>query len=396
MHVLLLTDIPPSTNFSSGLFLLKEVSFIQPDQVSCFVVQNRFITPSIPPDIKAIKLKVVTKPLENYGHHKFGRIKSLLFETYHSLITIPNLVKSAVAFARETKVDVVWAMLQGQTMIRMARPVAIQLKVPLFTQIYDPPGWWMREHKVNKWIARSIVAEFNRAIMNSRKVACCSWEMAKYYKKNYGADTIAVVAGLEKSMARKPATKPHSRNDFIISMAGQLYSKSEWVCLLNMLCDNNWKIAGKTIKVKYLGSQFDQYAEGRPMNIEFLGWRSQEEALKVFADSDLLYCPYWFDPAFELESRLSFPSKLSSYLASGRPVLFQGPEYSSPGKFLMENKAANLCFSLDPNLLKENIEKIILDQKYYEEICMNGRKAFDTYLTTDYMCKCFRDFLQLE
>lgn len=393
MRILLLTDVPPSTNFSSGIFLLKEVSFIPHHSLTCFVVQNRFIYPKIPETLKTIKINVVPKPLENYGHKRLGNIQSFLFENYHALFTIPRLIQSAVEFALTTKVDVVWAMLQGQTMIRMARPVANKLQVPLFTQIYDPPGWWMRDHKVNKWVAQSVISEFNHAILSSQKVACCSWAMADFYKETLGANTLAVVAGLEKSLAKKPATKKHNRSDFIISMAGQLYSKSEWICLLNLLCQNNWQIAGKNIKVKYLGPQLDLYAEGRPMNIEYLGWRSQEETIKIFEDSDLLYCPYWFDPNYEMESRLSFPSKLTSYLASGRPVLFHGPEYSSPGKFLEQNKAAALCYSLDPDLLQATLEKIITDEHYYQEICINGRKAFDSFLSTEFMQKNFHEFL---
>jgi hypothetical protein len=132
------------------------------------------------------------------------------------------------------------------------------------------------------------------------------------------------------------------------------------------------------------------------MNIEYLGWRSQKETIEIFENSDLLYCPYWFDPNFEMESKLSFPSKLSSYLASGRPVLFHGPDYSSPGRFLKENQAAALCFSLDANLLKVTIEKFILDDEYYEAICVNGRKAFDNFLSMDCMEKNFREFLQVE
>ena len=56
--------------------------------------------------------------------------------------------------------------------------------------------------------------------------------------------------------------------------------------------------------------------------------------------ADLLYCPYWFDPGFERPCRLSFPSKLSTYLKTGVPVLFHGPEYASPRIFLEQNDAA--------------------------------------------------------
>ena len=113
------------------------------------------------------------------------------------------------------------------------------------------------------------------------------------------------------------------------------------------------------------------------MNIEYLGWRNQAETLKIFEDSDLLYCPYWFDPNYEMESRFKFSIKIDNLPCFRTPVLFHGPEYSSPGKFLEQNRAAALCFSLDPTLLKQTIEKVIMDDDYYQAICLNGRMAFN-------------------
>ena len=130
------------------------------------------------------------------------------------------------------------------------------------------------------------------------------------------------------------------------------------------------------------------------MNIEFLGWRSQEETLNIFANSDLLYCPYWFDPAYEVEARLSFPSKLTTYLASGRPVLFHGPAFASPALFLEQNKAAFFCYALDGKIIIEKLNEIITDGELYRLISRNGRLAFDRFLTTDCMRQAFDQLLE--
>jgi hypothetical protein len=129
------------------------------------------------------------------------------------------------------------------------------------------------------------------------------------------------------------------------------------------------------------------------MNVEYLGWHSQEETIKLLSEVDVLYCPYWFDPAFYDESRLSFPSKLTTYLAAGRPVFFHGPEYASPAEFLKARNAAECCFSLDSAAIIASLTKLAVDETYYQQTAQNGHKAFMDCLTMPALKKNFLEFL---
>jgi glycosyltransferase involved in cell wall biosynthesis len=129
-----------------------------------------------------------------------------------------------------------------------------------------------------------------------------------------------------------------------------------------------------------------------PADIRLMGWRSQEDTLRILAEADVLYCPYWFDPAFEEEARLSFPSKLTSYLAAGRAVLFHGPEYASPSRFLVEHDAGLCCHSLDPVAVTESLCRLFGDADLYRRLTAHGRRAFDEHLTMDCLRKSFLDF----
>jgi hypothetical protein len=80
----------------------------------------------------------------------------------------------------------------------------------------------------------------------------------------------------------------------------------------------------------------------------------------------------------------------------GRPVLFHGPTYASPGSFLQENDAGFCCYSLDSNEIVKCLEKVVEDQEYYVTVSANGKKAFEKYLTLHSMRKGFAEFLQLD
>jgi glycosyltransferase involved in cell wall biosynthesis len=161
-----------------------------------------------------------------------------------------------------------------------------------------------------------------------------------------------------------------------------LYSSEEWNCLMQALEGIGWMIDGRHVEVRALGRIFGINAHGE-RNIRFYGWRSQQETIEILSGCDVLYCPYWFSPKFEEESRLSFPSKLTSYLASGRPVLFHGPTYASPSRFLQEQQAALQCNSLNKKAIIESLQKLVRDSKLYERLTSNGNAAFHAHLTEE-------------
>ena len=396
MKILLLTDIPPTKSYTAGIFLENILRHVPKEYIACcYTVLNRHLMPAPSDEYYEIPGKQVTKPRENWGNIKFGSFISYLFETAIKNFQIPALVNDICEFAQKYQVDSVWATLQGQTMIRLALPVARRLNVPLYTQVYDPPQWWMKANKVNKFIAKEVMTDFGKALNQSQNCALASWAMVEYYSQLYGAKGVPMVSCLDAELAKAPASEYSSQNEFVICMAGQLYAKEEWNALLEALDRMDWKISGKNIRLRYMGEWLEIGAK-RPRCIEYLGWRRSEEVIEIASNSDICYCPYWFSSEFELEAKLSFPSKLPLYFASGRPVLFHGPEYSSPGTFITKNSAAYVCHTLNPNDLANVLCKIAEERKMYQHIAQNGYDTFNTFLTNDQMKQRVSEFFGLQ
>lgn len=388
----------PCKTYTGGLMLHQQFKFMPKEQLSCFVASHPRLKFELDPDYAGIPYQQMHKPKEQKERlfpGKIGALYSCFREQYTANSIVPRIAAKAVAFARQVNCEKIWCVLEGQTMIRIADILQRQLNIPMITQVWDPPEWWMKANKVDGYSVRQILDIFARVLERSEACAAASWAMAEYYRNEFDCNAIPLVPGLDKTIAREPATRINDRPDLIIGFAGQMYSVEEIARLVETVEALGWELGGRKVRIRVLGGGFDMGAN-RPRNYEYLGFRSQPETIELLADCDILYCPYWFDPRFEKESKQSFPSKLTTYLAAGRPVLFHGPDYSSPGRFLELNDAAQLCNSLERTAVLNALERLVWDQDRYRELADNGRRAFDTHLTTDVMRLQFCKVLGIE
>ncbi len=398
MKILLLTDIPPCKNFTAGLVLDRLVSFFQNDEIAICAVVNPALNPKIPEELNSIPTLILKKPREPSVRilpSIFGDLTAFTFELVQSMRVRYGLLPQIAAFARQQQVDAVWVVLQGQTMVRVARSLAIQLDVPLLTQVWDPFGWWLRANRIDGFTQRRLLTEFNNVIRHSSSCATASWAMSEKYSNQYGVRNLPVIAGLPRELALEPATHIHEGDEFIIGMAGQFYAQTEWDCLIYTLNQVNWIIAGRRIRIRVMGGGFQAFSQS-PTNFEYLGWQSQEETIRLLSESDLLYMPYWFSEEFKEESSSSFPSKLVTYFAAGRPVFCHAPAYASPAKYIKQHGAGYLCESLDPPAVLKHLEHAIIDTEHYRRVASNGTSCFRRDFTLERMKETFFQFLNIQ
>lgn len=395
--VLLFTDIPPCINYSGGLVLKQLCSFLPEGSLSSVVVMNPQLNPDIPEELDSINMHCIDKPRDNWGtlsrRRLIGELASIVMESYNSIVVEKKIIDQTVEIAKEFGADALWCIVEGHTIIRMEHQIAKRLNIPLYSLVWDPPGWWLRENRVNRFSAKGTLRRFEELLRNSRATATASWALADKYRE-IGANTIPLVASLDDSMAYAPSSGPHEREEFIITMAGQIYATTEWESLLLALSDMNWRVNGRKVIVRVLSRYATMWANSAT-NIEFLGWRPQNETLALLAESDILFCPYWFNPDFASEAQLSYPSKLTSYFASGRPTLFLGPDYSSPAGLIEKYKVGLGCYSLNRSDIVDSITRLAEDQEIYHSITDSAHTFFCKNLTNDVLRSKFYEFLEL-
>jgi glycosyltransferase involved in cell wall biosynthesis len=401
MRVLLVTDVPPSDYFSGTLLTKQLCEFLPQGSIACFVALDPALN-YIKKDHKPnwIPTEYIAKPRETALQILPRRIRFLygyLNELYNCYVNTGRIVKSIVNFGKMKHVDRIWCILQGQTMIRLALPIKNALNVSLHTQVWDDPSWWLQSNGVDRFSSRRIMETYKKVIRNSDYFGAASFVMADMYKEEYGVAAVPLVASINSQWYT--SNKNSYEDKIYIGIAGQLYSAFEWQILLRSLAKVNWRINNKRVIIRYLGYQinFDPSdPEVKAVNIEFCGYRSQEETIKIMSECDVLYCPYPFSQDFKKISLTSFPSKLTTYLAAGKPVLFHGPGYASPSLFLQNNNAGLLCPSLDCKDVIDSLNKLINDKNLSENLIKNGKIAFQNNLSLDNLRSNFFEFLKIK
>jgi glycosyltransferase involved in cell wall biosynthesis len=216
--------------------------------------------------------------------------------------------------------------------------------------------------------------------------------MADCYQKAYGVRAVSFIPCLKKEFAYPPAEKIHSNSELVFVMAGQLYAIDEWNAFIDALELLRWEIYGKAVSIILLGSHaYLELPEWASCHVVKTGWRSQEDVLAICNNADFLYCPYWFSHDYEQEARLGFPAKLTTYMASGRPIIFHGPRYSSPARFIESHHAGFICDTINVNDICNILKKIVSNTAEYAPIARNATTAFYKNMTTEVLHKKFID-----
>jgi glycosyltransferase involved in cell wall biosynthesis len=390
-----LTDVPPCKEFSGALLTYHLCKTLHPENIVCVAIRNRDLSYIKTADDLAIYTKYFTKPRENTLWFLNGKIRifTYFYELYTELFQIPKLARQIIDFGRQQNVDRIWCGLQGQTMIRLAKLVTRGLKVPLLTQVWDHPIWWMGHNQIDAFTSRRVYKQYEDVLSMSDVCGAASFEMARRIMKNNHIVSIPLLSCLPNEWARKPKKfPPQNKKNILIGFCGQTYADNAIDALISSLDLMSWKINQRQIKLRYLGYHISLGGLYK-RNVEFLGYRPQQETIDLLSECDLLLCPYITDPQYKMVAQTSFPAKLTTYLASGVPILFVGTPDSSPGLFLAENDAGYLPTDISSEKLIECLQDVFSNRSKYENISKNASIAFQKYLTMEKQAELFADFL---
>ncbi|MBA3857798.1 MAG: hypothetical protein C0507_12895 [Cyanobacteria bacterium PR.3.49] len=361
---LLLTSTPPGDG-SVGEIYLREVCRLLPkEKLACFAcVSGDYFTGPLAENLKDMDIVLEKVPRETILFRPIvqrlvGKAARALYEPLHTK-KVDALIQQAIAFGRQKEVQLVWSVLNSPTTIKMARKVARGLNVPLVALVWDPPEAIARDRKLDLISTRLMLDEFSKTLKSARMVACVSDPMAETYERQFGANTLVlhrVFSDNAKQFSWKP---PRDRIDIVFS--GSNYAPKVFAALVKALCSCDWQLKDKSVKLIMTGSNInlDVFAAGKPLNIEFLGYRSSEQMLQILAESTCAYLPYPFDASMKLQARLSFPDKLNTYVEVGCPVFFHGPSESAAADYMRKYEIGMLCHSLETNSILECVSNMV-------------------------------------
>lgn len=395
--VLLLTGTVPGSIGVGGIFLRELCLSYPKDNICCFAVtlSNQSL---ISPDLDWLPIAYGRRPRDR-GFQQLGRYSARLtsfpVQQYVKMTQLPALITQAVEFGRKHNVEMVWAVLNSPILINMARKVASSLGAELVTSIFDPPERLALDLRFDGLSRHILLQEFERVLRASVRCGVASEGMQDEYRERYGIKSVVLILGAHPNLRRPPAKEPNSDKQFIIGFAGSMYAGQPWQALLSALSSINWRIDGRDVIVRFMGPGIHAQAEGRA-HIEYLGWRSHEETVRLMSQVDVAYLPYWFDEPHSLAVRLCFPGKLPTYLAAGRPVLFHGPQDSSPARFFHRFPVGICCHSLEESEIISSLRRFATDREFYALATQAGQTALDEELGLHVLRRHFAALIGIE
>lgn len=322
------------------------------------------------------------------GENRLGWVRHLT-ERSIERHAIPPLIKKIVDFGKRGGVDRIWVPLHSPTTIRVAKPVAEALGVPLMTTVWDPPSYKLRQFGLGRRMRHALMRTFDSAVRHAVVCGTASDPMRDVYRRLYGTPTVTMILG-----APRPDMLAEPENDgpFRIGFAGNLYAKKEFAALRAALDRTNWTIEGREVHLELFGDHAESAATD-PQRIHSHGWMDPVELVRGLSACHATYLPYWFSRRRREVVEVSFPGKLAVYAAARSPVLFHGPMYASPVRFLERFRLGRVCATLNPSAIHAALAVMIGDADWRCRAREACEQAYDAELSVTVFRRRFAELL---
>ena len=273
-----------------------------------------------------------------------------------------QLVAQAAEWADAMAVDRVMAILDCPLTMLMAAPLADRLQLPLHTLVWDVPEHVLPGFGHTSWSARPLKGGFDAALQRSRGVAVMSRAMQRRFEDDYGARTTILRQPIEaawKSDVGDAALR--NSDEFVIGFAGSVTARDEVETLCRTLDGMNWRLDGRQVRLRVFGLRFVCQAQTSRW-IEYRGYVPETaDVVAGLAECDLLFLPQPFGERGRPFAEYSFPTKFTTYLAAGRPMLVLSPAYSALGEFCREHELPIVCDRLEESAIREFLQRLAGD-----------------------------------
>lgn len=111
-------------------------------------------------------------------------------------------------------------------------------------------------------------------------------------------------------------------------------------------------------------------------SVKVTPWIPQSQVPQALAKADILFLPFSFREDMRDTTETAFPSKTADYLASGRPILVFGPNYSSLVKYASQQGFAEVVREFSSVSLARGILNIALSPSRQKTLATRSLEIF--------------------
>lgn len=273
---------------------------------------------------------------------RMSAIQALRLWAYRRWV-LPGRVAEIVREAERIHAHCIWITTSSPELIWIGEALAAK-GMDLRVMVWDDPTYLTDNLRLPPSVKHSVWWSFASLLRSAQRTAVISQAMAKRYAPFLANEAIIIRHGVTEA---DMAIEQRSVGDTLkVVFAGSLYAKREWNAFVRALDAIGWCIDGRQVELFFLGS-FPRHGATRPGQMRVLGTQPFRQAMKIMAQMDIGYLPYWFDAKHELVARTSFPGKMSAYAAAGLAIFHHAPVYSEGTSFLRNHGFGVSCASHD-------------------------------------------------
>lgn len=393
--ILLLTGTAPAPDGVGGIILHDLTGFLPEGSLSVIHVVDAgqvHDTRSANGDpMRVLPVAFQRKPSSRWG--RLGRAVDWVRMTLANRRSAGKAVRACVDYANTQRVDEVWAALDTPTIIALAKPVAEALGLPLRVTVWDDIEHNVRYFGLDRFTAARSRKAFAGAIRHATSLAVIGETMRDAYRQRYGKRGVIVRHGAEP--LRVAQSGIGTMDGIRIGFAGSVSASSAFDRMLQALDLLEWRIGGREVTLVLMGPRFDLWSS-RPRRIECMGWRAVDDTIRILSACTVNYLPQPFEDDWRPFAELSFPSKLTTYLAAGVPVLLHAPPHASLPAFFDKYPFGACCTELDVDQLAAGMTRLCLEQDVRLEAMDAGARALRDEFSLARFRDSFLEFLRAD
>lgn len=234
---------------------------------------------------------------------------------------------------------------------------ACSLKLPYHLTIHDD----LFMYRQDPYSLRVLPGRLAAVWQDAAERYVISAELGNEYSRRYGVKPFHVVTDGLTELATEPRSlRPENRLRIYFMGLFQISYTDNMQCLSDAIRLLHQQNPNYDIELICRSGVLSPRLNIDQVRVTILP-QTLDEALvfRECIEADLLYLPLPFAPEFSSFARFSLSTKLISYLASGSPILYHGPEQSAAGTLVEQNQVAVSCYSLKAAELAQFLDGFI-------------------------------------
>src|SRR4051812_6577587 len=229
-----------------------------------------------------------------------------------------------------------------------------ELRLPYLLSAHDDLRYALRGSPVR----RLALSRFGEVWRHATARYVITHRLGAEYGRRYGDRPFSVLTdGLESIAERPPEPSDGALHAYFMGAYHTAY-RENFDALLVALAALREAPASLDVSLTWRGGGLPfEHRSDVPMKVR--GFAAEGGLQAEAALADLLYLPLPFGSAHRDFVELSLPTKLVTYLGTGRPILYHGPKDSAAAHLLTEHDAAIVVDSRSPEDVSASLERAL-------------------------------------